>query len=63
MPDLPEYKAPEDSDISIELQFPIGGAEVSKSCSIGVACFGCSVCCLLKLAVGLSSFPASHSTS
>ena len=29
MPDLPEYKAPEDSDISIELQFPIAGAEVS----------------------------------
>lgn len=29
MPDLPEYRAPEDSDISIELQFPSAGGEVS----------------------------------
>lgn len=29
MPDLPEYKAPEDTDISIELQIPTVGAEVS----------------------------------
>ena len=34
MPDLPEFQAPqEQSDISIELQFPSGIADVSLTCT------------------------------